>query len=209
MKIETLFFGDRWANTYLLTDDNGECAAVDPGAPTPRLIEMLEGRGVKYILLTHGHFDHIASVPALREKTGAKVLIHPLDAPMTEDSDRNLSAHALGRALPPFTADRLIEDGEILDFGGLKVLHTPGHTPGSVCFVGDNFIISGDTLFAGGIGRTDFPGGSLAEMTASLKKLVALSGDYGVYPGHGGATTLETERNENYYIRMLLQNGLC
>ena len=205
MKIETLFFGDRWANSYLLTDENGVSALVDPGAPTPRLTDALAGKNVRCILLTHGHFDHILAAPAVREKTGAEILIHRLDAPMTEDAGLNLSLHALGRDHTPFSPDRLLEDGDVLPFGNLRVLHTPGHTPGSVCYIGDGFIVSGDTLFAGGIGRTDLPGSDPAEMKKSLRRLVALPGDSDVYPGHGDATTLQNERVNNYYVNYLIR----
>ena len=204
MKIEALYFGDRWANSYLLTDDDGVSALVDPGAPTPRLPKALEGKNVRYILLTHGHYDHITAVPAVKEATGAQVMIHRLDAPMTEDAGSSLALLALGRSPEPFTPDRLLEDGEVLSFGDIRVLHTPGHTPGSVCFVGGDYILSGDTLFAGGIGRTDFPGSDPADMKKSLRRLVGLSGDYTVYPGHGESTTLENERVNNCYIRYFI-----
>lgn len=205
MKIETLYFGSRWANTYLLTDENGVSALVDPGAPTPRLPKALEGKDVRYILLTHGHYDHITSVSPVKEITGAQVMIHRLDAPMTEDAGLNLSLLAVGRMTASFSPDHLLEDGEELPFGGVRVLHTPGHTPGSVCFIGADFIISGDTLFEGGIGRTDFPGSDLEDMKRSLRRLVNLPGDYAVYPGHGDATTLENERMNNYYINYLIK----
>lgn len=204
MTIETLFFGGNWANTYLLTDGRGVSAVVDPGAPTPRLLEALDGRNVKYILLTHGHFDHITGAPAVKEQTGAEILIHRDDAPMTEDPAKSLALAALGRGQTPFSADRLLDDGQTLPFGDIRVLHTPGHTPGSVCYLCEDIIISGDTLFAGGIGRTDFPGGDLGEMKRSLRKLLALPGDFTVYPGHGEATTLENERVNNDHIHFLV-----
>lgn len=184
-------------NCYLVADEQaGVCAIVDPGDPDPAILQAVEEAGwtVQYILLTHGHYDHTMGVPALRQALPeVPVLMHPGDAEMPKPFFRIQEMGAL----------TFFQDGDTIPLGGLdiRVLATPGHSAGSVCFQVEDALLTGDTLFQGSMGRTDLPGGSYEAMTASLKRLGALPGDYRVLPGHMGATTLDAERAGNYYMK--------
>lgn len=180
-----------FTNTFLVTD--GEIAvAVDPAAAPEAYLAQLEQRGLKltHILLTHGHHDHVGAAQALRQATGAKVFLAREDA--------------LGGRLFPFTApDEDLADGQTLESGALRfrVYRTPGHSQGSVCFLCGDVLFSGDTLFAGDIGRTDLAGGSMADMQRSLEKLCrAIHEDVQVLPGHEEFSTLAAERRGNPYL---------
>lgn len=188
-------------NTYIITDEEtGETAVVDPSLPEEILIEKLNAENVKYVLLTHGHFDHIGGVNFVKEKTGAKVVIHKEDEEMLCDKNKNY-----GTDSTPIYADILVEDGTELMLGKSKitVMHTPGHTKGGVCYIfpDDRIIFSGDTLFRLTAGRTDLYGGDARTELMSLARIAKLEGDYKVFPGHDDATTLNFEREYNRYMR--------
>lgn len=193
------------ANCYLLGDkESREALVVDPGGDVPRILQELNKQGLKlkYIINTHGHYDHVAGNDQLREATGAEVLIHSLDAEMLTSSRGNLSL-LMGFNLALKPADRTLAEGDILRLGEieLKVLHTPGHTPGGICLQGAGFVIVGDTLFAGSIGRTDFPGGSYTQLLQSIRnRLLTLPDETEVYCGHGPQTTIGEEKVSNPFL---------
>lgn len=206
MKIKGFAIGEMQVNCYVLEDEEtGEGAIVDPGRYAPEVEEEVKKlKKLKYILLTHGHFDHVWEVKFAKEKTGAEIVISKEDAGCLNDDPHNLCHHA-GIEMNKCYADITVSDGDELFLGNekIKVLHTPGHTQGSVCYLMENsrILISGDTLFCRTCGRTDFEGGSQADMLKSLKRLKELDGDYAVYPGHNRATTLSEERVKNRYMK--------
>lgn len=186
MKIEKIVCGAYAENAYCI---DGELL-IDPGDDLPTLARL--AGGIKAILLTHGHFDHMLAAEELQKRTGVPVYVHPLDAPML--SDASLSAYN-----PEVSS--LPQPGHIActaypeSLFGFRVLHTPGHTPGSVCLYheGEKVLFSGDTLFRAGFGRTDLAGGSMHQLLSSLRTLLALPRDVRVYPGHGESTTIDEE----------------
>ena len=213
MKILTLDLGhEMFANCYLLIDEKtGEAAIVDPAWYVDEFNDILEKSNakLKYIMLTHGHFDHIFGVHGLKEATGAKVVIHFKDAEHLTDPRKSLAEGNMPEPQIPVSADVLLKEGDVITLGDeeIKVMSTPGHTMGSVCYIieSEKTIISGDTLFCMTAGRTDFPDGSDELMIKSLKRLIALEGDYRVLPGHNRETTLESERKRNWYIRRMVK----
>lgn len=206
MRVKTVVTGVTGENAYIAFQEGRQDAVlIDPGDDAAAIAAELEKSGLKptHILLTHGHYDHIGAAEALREKYGARVAVHSADAEMLMDVEKNvpITGRDTGLNAP---ADILIADGEKLLAAGMEfvVMHTPGHTPGSVCYIVEDTLFAGDTLFCGSIGRTDFPGGSWDEMHSSLGRLNHLEEDYRVYPGHGESTTLDAEKRENPYLCM-------
>lgn len=203
MKVNVMRVGPIGTNCYLLQDEQTKLAAViDPGEQAQDIKKVLdqEGVSVKYILLTHGHYDHTTGVPELKKLLGdVEVYIHKADAQGT------------GNTIFPLAGQvedlRYYDEGDHLSLGGLdiQVLHTPGHSKGSVTLKVDDVLFTGDTLFAGSCGRIDLPGGDWKEMSASLKRLAALEGDYQVCPGHEGLSTLERERESNPYLAQVMR----
>ena len=207
VKLHLAIGDDNFAtNTYIVTDEEtGETAVVDPSLSEDALIEKLKDKNVKYVLITHGHFDHTGGTNLVKEKTGAKVVVHREDEEMLLDSSKNEFRANYGYDMPPIIADILVEDGTELMLGNakIKVMHTPGHTKGGVCYIfeDDRIIFSGDTLFRLTAGRTDLYGGNARTELMSLAKIGELEGDYKVYPGHDNSTTLDFERQYNRYMR--------
>lgn len=188
------------ANSYLLTQDEKTAVVIDPAQP--RIADEAKRRGltVTHVLLTHGHFDHIGGCAALQAE-GAKVGCLAKEAPLA--LGKNNMADYFGGHVPPFSVDFTFGDGDILSLDGMQflVIATPGHTAGGACFCIGDHLFTGDTLFAGDIGRSDLPTGSGAQLTESVRKLYALQGDFTVCPGHGEDTTLEYERHNNGWVR--------
>lgn len=207
VKIHYAVMGDGFTtNTYIITDEEtGETAVVDPALSEESLIEKLKDKKVKYILLTHGHFDHIGGVNFVKEKTGAQIVAHKDEEEMLVDSIKNEFKANRGYDMPPINTDIFVEDGSTLMLGNveIEVLHTPGHTKGGVCYIfkDDRLLFSGDTLFRLTAGRTDLYGGNARQELMSLTKIGELEGNYQVYPGHDASTTLDFERQYNRYMR--------
>lgn len=185
---------DSWGSNCYLTVSGHEAYVIDPSPSVDAIVRMAEQNDARIvgIILTHGHFDHVISAEGLHKATGAPVMIHRDDAEALGDPVRNAYMGFFGEERRFAPADRLLDDGEVLPLGDekLTVLHTPGHTPGCICLVCDDFIITGDTLFASGFGRVDLAGGSLHSMKESLKKLNALDHSLPIYPGHNEPSTL-------------------
>jgi hydroxyacylglutathione hydrolase len=206
MKVKRITGGLLPTNCYILTDDaTGAAAVIDPGFEAQELTDAVCAVGaenVKAILLTHGHFDHIMGVNKIKNLTDAKIYIYSDDMQFTADDSLNLSFMAAPLKIEAFTAEVSLNDGDVIELGNLKirVLHTPGHTIGSCCYLVGNAMFTGDTLMKGSCGRTDFPTGSYPQMLDSLKKIENLEGDYHIYPGHESETTLEYERKSNPFM---------
>ncbi|MCL2023991.1 MAG: MBL fold metallo-hydrolase [Oscillospiraceae bacterium] len=201
MIIKTIPTGAIQANSYLISS-GADAVLVDCGAAEKRLLDALEGLKLHAILLTHGHWDHILGVAELKKRTGAAVVIHRLDAPRLTDPALS-RAGSYGIAQEKVSGDIMPKDGEILRYGNIeiRVIHTPGHTPGGLCYRIDRSIFTGDTLFFETCGRIDFPGGDWSAMRESLFRLRDLDGDFDIYPGHDRATTLAHERVHNRYMQ--------
>ena len=203
MRIYRVPVGLMEVNCYFIWNRKDAVVLIDPGADAVRISRELETNGLVpcVILLTHGHFDHIGAVAELKEKYGLEVIIGAKDEEMLTDPEKNASG-LIGVKTASFQAERLVNDGEILTAGGLEfeAYHTPGHTKGSMTYRCEEALFTGDTLFAGSVGRTDFYGGDFSALSASLKRLAALWGDYRILPGHGPETTLETERKINPFL---------
>ena len=203
MIIKMLTVGPIMANCYIVGCERTKTAAViDPGGDAPDiLMELAKSKlTVKYLLNTHGHFDHVGANKEMKDATGAELLIHSADAGMI--TQRSPMSFGMGGG-DPVAPDRTIEDGDEISFGDitLTVIHTPGHTPGGVSFYTDGAVFVGDTLFAGSIGRTDFPGGSFDTLKNSIqKRLFTLGDDVVVYPGHMGITRIGEEKKYNPFV---------
>lgn len=197
--------GELDTNCYLIWDAQQRAAVIDPGGEADRILEAVrrEKLSVEAVLLTHVHFDHMLAAPCLLKETGARLLLPETDAPALADDTRSLLTWLYPRPELQLSPDRLLRNGDRLTVGGLvlQVLHTPGHTPGSSCYLCEGTLFCGDLLFARSMGRTDFPDGDPEAMRQSLAAVAALEGNLRLCPGHGPETTLEQERRENPYLR--------
>lgn len=213
MKIQALQVGPIGTNCYLLRDEDRKvCAVIDPGGDPERIAAAVKDAGcaVSHILLTHGHYDHTGGVTGLLDLLPpAAVYIHEADFNMPEPRLFPLKRQL--EALPGISGVNLYREGDHISVGGLdvEVLHTPGHSEGSVTLRCGDALFCGDTLFAGSCGRTDFPGGSTERMVASLRRLGRLEGDLRVFPGHMEPSTLDRERRWNPYLRQAMEDDLA
>jgi len=202
--LKTFTVGLMEANCYILYNlDKRGGLIIDPGGEASRLIKFIkqEKISIRYIINTHGHPDHIGANREVKEHTKAPILIHQYDAPMLLKSQSILpSIFLLQHSSPP--ADTFIKDGDLIECAGmrLKVLHTPGHTPGGISLLTNESIFTGDTLFSGSIGRFDLPGSSQQILLNSIKKILSLDENLTIYPGHGPSTTVGQELHSNPFI---------
>ena len=195
LNIHTMALGAYQTNCYLIYGEESDCCLViDPGYEPERILAEAArlGKTIEAVLLTHGHFDHVGGVRTLAAETDCRVYLH----------EKDLSMPPQLTAGPLYYTD-LYREGDVLKLAGLqlRVIHTPGHTEGSVCLLAENAMFSGDTLFEGSCGRTDLPGGNWATILQSLKRLAGMEKNYTVYPGHGPSTTLAEEKQWNPYMR--------
>lgn len=202
MYMETISTGLLDSNCYI-TGDEGSAFVIDAGADHRDILQILilQHLTLEYIVLTHAHADHVLNAGKLRDATGAKLVIHEYDALLLGDPLMNCSAlFGFNKVFGP--ADICVKDRDSINVGGIKLefIHTPGHTPGSMCILAERRLFSGDTLFRLGAGRTDFAGGDPAKLAGSLKRLAELDDSIEVYPGHGPATTIGFERRNNPFL---------
>ena len=202
LKVHTLALGDYQTNCYLVHESDAKtCAIIDPGYDAKTVLDTVAQLGltVDAILLTHGHFDHVGAVKKIVESTGCKLWMSESDWSQKKNP---MTAYFYPIANCDFTEVWFCEDSEIIRAGGLSftTIATPGHTWGSVCYLCEDALFSGDTLFAGSCGRTDLPGGDWNTIKESLNRLASLESNYTVYPGHGNSTTLAAERQYNPYL---------
>ncbi|MGE4483854.1 MAG: MBL fold metallo-hydrolase [Oscillospiraceae bacterium] len=202
MLIKTIPVGNLETNCYIVSDGNTlNCAVIDPGDESNTILNYIEENKlrVEAIFITHGHFDHTTAASAVQEETGAPIWINGKD--ILESGSRGFYKFR------PTASVNTWGEGTVITIGSMSftVMETPGHSPGSVTLVCENVLFTGDTLFRDSCGRTDLPGGSMEVLMDSLRKLAALPGDYEVYPGHMDATSLDRERNFNYYVRCALE----
>lgn len=207
MKIDILPVGLIKTNCYVVQNSRKEAALIDPGAQPDKILRFLEAQALtlKMILLTHGHFDHMGAVDGILEQYDVPVYIHPQDEEMTKTPFQNASLDFGGPGITCRTSN-LYGEGDEIPFGDItfRVLHTPGHTEGSVCLLatdeGESVLFTGDTVFAGSVGRTDLYGGSYPKIAASARRIAALPENYRLFPGHGEDSTLNWEREQNPYL---------
>lgn len=205
MILMRLVVGPLQVNCFIIADDKTrEAVVIDPGDDGQDILRLIKEKDLKvrYIVNTHGHFDHIGANKAVKDATGAEILLHEGDAPLIALAPRQSAAFGMQPVSSP-PADRYVRHGDIIQAGelSLKVLHTPGHSPGGICLLEQGIVFTGDALFAGSIGRTDLPGGDMTSLLRSIKtNLMTLPDDTKIFSGHGPASTIGDERQENPFL---------
>ncbi|MEK6682275.1 MAG: MBL fold metallo-hydrolase [Nitrospirota bacterium] len=204
MFLKTLIVGDLAVNCYIIADENKEAAVIDPGDNSGDILQIIKENNLhlRYIINTHTHFDHIGAIAEIKKATGAEFLIHEgeMHVLKTLPSQRFIFGVDIDPPPPP---DRFLNDNDKIQLGGiiLKILYTPGHSPGGICIHADGMVFTGDTLFAGSIGRTDLPGGDYNTLITAIKeKLLPLGDNTIVLPGHGPKSTIKDERKYNPFL---------
>jgi hydroxyacylglutathione hydrolase len=203
MVIRKLVVGPLENNCFMIADEEtAECLVTDPGDEPDRILDLIKENNfkVQYILCTHAHFDHVGALPEVKEGTGAKIVLHSDDLVIYRNAPEY--AKSWGFEIDPLPEpDMLVSEGDVLRLGDLefRVLHTPGHSPGGICIYGEGILITGDTLFAGSVGRTDLYGGDVKKLKTSFKRLMCLPDETRVLPGHGPESTISRERTGNFF----------
>lgn len=208
MLIKNIVVGPLQVNCFIIADETSKKAVViDPGDEPDRIMEIIKKNNlsVECIICTHGHFDHVGAVSELKQETGAEVLIHKEELEIY-NAAKDMAAF-WGYDFDPLPEpDKLLKNGDDIEIGGLRfnILHTAGHSPGGICLYGEGIVITGDTLFAGSVGRTDFYGGDMNKLKESFKRLMSLPENTRVLPGHGPETTIGHEKRENSFSEEVL-----
>ena len=207
MKTHDLVVGPLQVNCYVVYDEkSSEAAIVDPGDDVIGILRLLEEKSLtpKLIVCTHGHFDHVGGVRALKAETDASIVLHGDDLGIYERAQEQAALWGFSVERPP-SPDVIVAEGDRVRIGDFEmvVMHTPGHSPGSICLLHRDILFSGDTVFAGSIGRTDFSGGSLQAMKLSFRRIIDLPGETRLFPGHGPASTVAEERKTNFFVHEL------
>ena len=203
MIIKKLVVGSLENNCYIIADEKtNECFITDPGDEPDRILDLIHKNNLimKYIICTHAHFDHVAAIPEIKEETKARIVLHSDDLNIYRSTKDQ--AAAWGYEMDPLPEpDIFVSEGDILEVGSLKfeVLHTPGHTQGGICIYGEGIVITGDTLFAGSVGRTDLQGGDISKLKKSFKRLMSLPDEVKVLAGHGLESTIKKEKIDNFF----------
>lgn len=203
MIIEKLIVGPLENNCFIIADEKSkECFVVDPGDEPDRILDLIHENNfiVKYIVCTHAHFDHVAAVPEIKEETKAKIVLHKDDLGIYRTTKDQ--AALWGYEVDPLPEpDIFVSEGDKIEIGDLKfeIFHTPGHSQGSICLYGKGIVITGDTLFAGSVGRTDLHGGDINKLKKSFKRLMSLPNEIKVLTGHGPESTIKKEKIDNFF----------
>ncbi|MEW6571759.1 MAG: MBL fold metallo-hydrolase, partial [Nitrospirota bacterium] len=201
MIIKKLVIGPLENNCFIIGDETTrEAFVIDPGDEPDRILDLLEENNlkVKFIICTHAHFDHVGAIAEIKEETGAKIIIHHDELPLYNSIEKQAAMWGFQlEALPE--PDLFVSEGDKIEIGNLRfrVIHTPGHTPGGICLFGEGIIITGDTLFAGSVGRTDLFGGNIDELRLSVRRLMALPDETEILPGHGSESNIGKEKSNN------------
>ena len=205
MIIKTVVVGPLEVNCYIIgCEESMEAAIIDPGGDADEIIKTIQSEGLKpeFIINTHAHFDHVGAVRAIQEHFKIDFLLHKDDLFLIENLDQQVMQFGFDRVAKP-DVNKFIKNGDNVSLGkmAIKAIHTPGHTPGGVCYYVDNNVFVGDTLFAGSIGRTDFPGSSYEQLIQSIKEnLFPLGDSVVVYTGHGSSTSIGNEKAHNPFL---------
>lgn len=205
MVVYSLAIGPMGTNCYIVETEDKNAIAIDVGGDAKEVIDFLKTKDLKLkkIFLTHGHYDHFYGVDELAKVTDSEVYVHKLDSSKLTSASESLATYMNGLKFNPVSDFIEVDENDeiVLDGLSFKVIHTPGHTVGSCCLIGESVIFSGDTLFRLNVGRTDFPGGSYKQLLQSLKKFDSIEGTYKIYPGHDRESDLDYEKKHNAYIK--------